>query len=135
MAAKKHDSVEEMSLFSKHWKRFPVLYDSTMRNKIFADDCKAAMHHMQQCYTELARQCSLSIDEVKTRRLKYKDAVTKAVRQFGQDLCQGTTDCPTPAAVKLLVFSGSCLSQATTTRTLWMVNALISMWRRCFKHA
>ncbi len=46
----------------------------------------------------------LTVAEVKGRRIKYRDAVTKAVKQYAQDLRQGTSDMPTAAATKLSIF-------------------------------
>lgn len=100
----KHDSVDEMGLFSTQWKLYPVLYDDRERNRLFAEDCKAAAAHMSKCYADLAAALNMSIDEVKNRCQKYRDAVTRAVRQYADDLQNGTTDCLTPAAQKLCIF-------------------------------
>ena len=106
MAAKQklHDSIEQMALFSCHWKEYPALYDNKARDKLFKEDSKKAVEHLNKCYDKLAQAVQMTVTEVKTRWLKYKDVVTRAVRHYAWDLQDGTTNCPTPAAVKLLVF-------------------------------
>ncbi len=101
---KKHDSLEDMALFSRTWECFPVLYDDSARNDAFKKDWKAANVHLQKCYADMASTLGISVSDVKARRTKYKDAVTKALKQYADDLRNGTNECPTPAALKLSIF-------------------------------
>lgn len=101
---KQHDTIDAMMLFSKNWERFPVLYNEKVCNALFATDWKNANTVLQRCYAELAADVVLSVSEVKARHVKYHDAVTKAVKQYGDDLKNGTTQCPSPAALKMVMF-------------------------------
>ncbi len=101
---KKHDSLEDMALFSWTWECFPVLYDNSARNDAFKKDWKAANIHLQKCYADMASALAISVSDVKAWWMKYKDAVTKALKQYADNLTNGTNECPTPAALKLSIF-------------------------------
>lgn len=102
---KRHDSLHEMTDFSRIWKEFPVLYDDNARNKLFAQDFAAGLAHLNKYYMEMSQKLKLTVAEVKARRVKYRDAVTKAVKQYSQDLRNDTSTMPTAAATKLSVFN------------------------------
>ncbi len=94
-----------MADFSRVWQKYPVLYDEEARNKLFASDYTAVLAHMNKCYEDMAAALHLTVAEVKAHRLKYRDSVTKTVKQYAQDLHKGTCDMPTTAATKLSVFN------------------------------
>ncbi len=102
---KKHDCLEDMGAFSKMWKDFPILYDESARNKLFSQDYGAALEQLNKSYLAIAEGLNLTVAEVKACRIKYRDSVTKAVKQYGDDLRNGTSTMPTAAATKLSVFN------------------------------
>ncbi len=111
---KQHDCLNEMAEFSRVWQK----YDEQARNKLFAADFTGALVHMKKCYEDMAAALHLTVAEVKARCLKYRDSVTKAVKQYAQDLHKGTCDLPTAAATKLSIFNWlmpfSCHYNAST---------------------
>ncbi len=102
---KKHDCLEDMSTFSELWKDFPILYDESVRNKLFSQDYAAALEQLNKSYMAIAEGLNLTVAEVKVSCIKYRDSVTKAVKQYGDDLRNGTSNMPTAAATKLSVFN------------------------------
>ncbi len=102
---KKHDSLKDMTDFSRVWEKHPVLYDDAEHNKLFTSNYGGAVAHMNKCYEDMSAALQLSVAEVKACRTKYQDAVTKAVKQYAQDLREGTSNMPTAAATKLSVFN------------------------------
>ena len=101
---KQHDSIDDMARFSEEWHKYPILYNTHARDKLFKENWKTAGKELNHCYEQLAVALNLTVAEVKTRRLKYKDAITRAMRHFAADLENGTTNCPTPSATKMLIF-------------------------------
>ncbi len=101
---KHHDCLQEMTEFSRVWQTFPLLYDEEERNKLFALDYSSAVTKMKKSYEDMAVSLNLSVEQVKACRVKYRDGVTKAVKQYAKDLCTGRSDSPTAAATKLSVF-------------------------------
>lgn len=93
-----------MTDFSCVWQTYPILYDEDKRNKLFSSDYNGALAHMKQCYEDMASALHLTVEEVKARHVKYRDSVTKAVKQYADDLRQGTCAVPTAAVTKLSVF-------------------------------
>ncbi len=93
-----------MAQFSEHWRKYPVLYDDKARNSLFVNDWKSAAANLNEAYTKLASDTGLTVEEVKAKCTKYKDAITKAVGQFMDDVRSGSNTMPTPGAVKLIVF-------------------------------
>ncbi len=115
---KRHDALSEMTDFSRKWQKYPVLYDEKERNQMFAEDYKGTIQHIKQCYQDMATALNLSVADVKARHVKYRDSVTKGVKQYSEDLQKGTCDLPTAAATKLSVFNWlikfSCHYDAST---------------------
>ncbi len=115
---KRHDALSEMTDFSRMWQKYPILYDEKECNRMFAEDYKGTIQHIKQCYQDIATALNLSVADVKARRVKYRDSITKAVKQYSEDLQKGTCDLPTAAATKLSVFNWllkfSCHYDAST---------------------
>ena len=103
--AKRHDCLQEMTEFSRVWKEYVVLYDKDAWNKLFSQDFAAGLVHLNKCYMDMSHALNLTVPEVKAHRVKYRDAVTKAVKQYSNDLRNNTTSLPTAAATKLSVFN------------------------------
>ncbi len=101
---KQHDSYDEMVKFSEVWKTYPVLYDEAVRNSKFSENFKGTRKFIRDCYEAMASELGLTCEEVKKRRIKYIDAVTKGLGQLKEDLDHGTTKCPIPAIHKLCIF-------------------------------
>ena len=131
---KKHDTLDKMAQFSKHWRKYPVLYDEKARNSLFAKDWKNAASHLMEAYTKLASATGLTVDNVKGKCLKYKDAVTKAVGQFVDDVRHGSNNMPTPAAVKLIVFFGLCHSHQSMMLLCYSTKHLTCMSKGSCRH-
>ncbi len=101
---KLHDSYNDMNKFSHAWKKFPVLYDEGIQNFKFSEDFKGASQYIRQCYTDMATELGLSVDDVRKKRVKYVDGVTKGLLQLKKDTQEGTTACPIPVVHKLRLF-------------------------------
>ncbi len=83
---KKHDTLEQMAQFSEHWHKYLVLYDDKAHNSLFVNDWKSAAAQLNEAYMKLASDTGLTVEEVKAKCTKYKDAITKAVGQFVDDV-------------------------------------------------
>ncbi len=51
---KRHDSLGEMTAFSRVWQNFAVLYDDEECNRMFKADYKHAVEHIKKCYEDIA---------------------------------------------------------------------------------
>ncbi len=101
---KLHDKYDDMAQFSQVWKRYPVLYDEAECNRRFSTDFKGTGAYIRSCYENMGRELGLTWEEVRKRRIKYTDAVMKALSQLKQDLQHNTKNLPVPAVHKLRLF-------------------------------
>ena len=93
-----------MQEFADAWKQYPILYDEQVRNRHFSQDFKGTAVYMRQCYSTLAVKLNTTEDDMRKRRIKYVDGVTKALGQLKEDIMSEQTLCPIPAMYKLITF-------------------------------
>lgn len=104
MATNIHDDYRTMQSFSKLWAKQPLLYDEEVRNTAFAANHIAAQLSIDAAYNTIASTLGMSVTEVKRRKAKFRDGVTRALHTVMADIDAETSVAPIPGLLKLWCF-------------------------------